>query len=456
MARGPPRADWKSVCVRATRAVRASWSRRLRARAERATLAMLLAAMVLFWGARTGTRPAWADGDATPNVAPAGEKTDLDLLLGAAAGARQRGTLREAESLLRRAIGVGGRDGRPAAMLRALYAEEDLALPVDEEAVRAALATLGPGYRVTDTRHFVTVSDCDPAWRARREALLERTYHEVMRFAERIGLPAYPPSAKLLCVMMHDHDAYQAFGRATDDVQAHWVAGYYAGANNRIVLYDDETGPTVIEAGAKLDALAGQASLARTQAREASGTKAAMLRDHADTLEKFIRDERARLERDMEVRSEAKTIHEAAHLIAFNCGLQARSRRYPMWITEGLATGFETDTPERSFGPDRAYADREAQFDRVRDDGRLERLRTFVGRVRTSDDAEKAEAEYAEVYGIFRHIARFHREDLAALLSDIAAEPPGEISPERHLEMFERRFGSVERLERKWLRLEDR
>lgn len=418
----------------------------------RLTLIGLLAMMTVGWTTRSGPAPARAAGDGPEQ----GGSADVAALLGAARRAQERGAMREAETLLRSLIVPGGDDTRAAAMLAELYEREGLALPVDEEAVRDVLATLGPGYRVTDTRHFVIVSDCDPAWRARREALLERTYHEVFRFAAQLGVPAHPPASKLLCVMMRDHGAYQAFGRTGDGVRAHWVAGYYAGGSNRVVLYDDETGPAVLGAAGKLDALEAQAAEARAGARSAGGAAADALLAQAERIERFVRDERDRLRRHTEVRSEAKTIHEAAHLIAFNCGLQARSHRYPMWITEGLATAFETEDPRRSFGPDRPCPAREEQFDRVREAGGLEPLRAFVGRVEAGDDGEAADALYAQSYGLFRHVARFHRAELAALLADVAGEPPGEISAQRHAELFERRFGPVERFERRWLRLEGR
>ncbi len=327
----------------------------------------------------------------------------------------------------------------------------------DAEAIRSTLAQLGPGFHVTETRHFVVISDCDAQWRSRREALLERTYRQVTRFAARIGVPTRPPASKLMCVMLQDHDAYEAFGRAHDRIHHHWVAGYYAAEPNRVVLYDDRTNPGLLEAERKLEALERKAEEARARASDLDGRPpAAELEAHAAKIEAFVRDERARLGTSVDVRSEAKTIHEAAHLVAFNCGLQSRSHRYPMWVTEGLATSFETDDPERPFGPDRPYEHREAQFRDALDAGAIEPLGAFLGRTRPDGAAERADAQYAQSYALFRYLARFHRDELGALLRDIAAEPPGEISASRHVELFERRLGPVGPLERRWLRHERR
>ena len=375
-------------------------------------------------------------------------------LLDAAASAEADADFRSADRFLRRALRLDPRDPRAPEALRRLHEHPEFRLPADDEGVREALSQLGPGYRVTETRHFVVISDCDAAWRRRREALLERAYHEVQRFAELSGIPAYPPASKLLCAMLEEHDAYEAFGRAHDHVHNHWVAGYYASESNRVVLYNDRTNPGLVEAERQLDELLERAAKGRRRAKEVGGEHGRALDERADEVEAFVATERARLSERVEIRSEAKALHEATHLIAFNCGLQLRSRRYPLWITEGLATGFETETPQRAFGPDRPCAEREAQFDGVLAEGRVEPLAGFVGRLRASEKADRADAQYAQSYALFRHVARYHRDELAGLLADIAGEPAGEISPARHVELFEGRFGPVERFERRWLRLQ--
>lgn len=387
----------------------------------------------------------------------AGTET-LGGLLAASDAAIERGELLAADAILRRAIVVWPRESEAAARLIALHDRSDFRRPVDDEAVREVVSALGPGYRVGETSHFVVVSNCEPGWTRRREALLERAYHEVMRFAARIGARVYPAREKMVCVMIRDHAAYKAFGEAHDRVHDHWVAGYYAGGSNRVVLYNDETNPALIEAGLKLDEVARQAEAAQRLAREAarrSDPRAEGLRAQAEQLSAYVEAHRKTLDEATTIRSESKTVHEAAHLIAYNCGLQSRAHRYPLWITEGLATCFETDNPDRSFGPDRAFSPREEQFDEVREAGVLEGLTSFVGRLRPSSEADKADAEYAQAYALFRFVARFHADELAGLLEDIRAEPSGDIDSLRHIEMFEARFGRADRFERRWLRLED-
>lgn len=415
---------------------------------------MILGLAVLALAGLQWREPASALASARQGESAIERVMGVEELLGAARAAEAKGALADADAMLRRVLLMSPGDRRGVEALRRLHEHPNFRLPTDEEGVRAALGQLGPGYHVTETKHFVVISDCDASWRRRREALLERAFNEVMRFASQSGIPAYPPATKLLCVMLEEHEAYEAFGRAHDHVHNHWVAGYYASESNRVVLYNDRTNPGLVEAERQLDDLLGRAGEGRRRARELGGERGEALEARALEIEAFVAGERARLSERVETRSEAKAIHEAAHLIAFNCGIQLRSRRYPFWITEGFATGFETEHPNRSFGPDRACAEREAQFDGVLAEGRLEGLAEFVSRLRASDDADRADAEYAQSYALFRHVARFHRDELAGLLADIAAEPPGEVTPARHLELFERRFGDAAKFERRWVRLE--
>ena len=44
-------------------------------------------------------------------------------------------------------------------------------------------------------------------------------------------------------------------------------------------------------------------------------------------------------------------MHEAAHQISFNMGIQIRNVDYPFWFSEGLACGFEVEDAAGHRGP---------------------------------------------------------------------------------------------------------
>lgn len=383
----------------------------------------------------------------------------VGMLIRSAAGHAGRGDIALADADLRRALRADPTDDRPARALDVLYRQSDAAIPIDQAAVDAALEQLGPGFRVSRTRHFVVLSDCDPRWTRSRERLLERAYRAVRRFADRVGVRSHPPEHRMLCVLIDDHDRYEAFARAHDGVTAHWVAGYYASASNRVVFYHDRSSPSVRAAYARLERF--EAAIAEGKSRQleaeragdadaarAIGEQVRRLAAHADAR-------RLDLDAESERISTAKTVHEAAHLAAFNCGLQSRARTYPFWITEGLATGFETGDPDRPFGPDRAEPHREADIGEAVAAGRVLPLRDFVRVVDASSyDRDSASALYAQAYGVFRYAARTEPQSLGAFLELVAAERPGRIDADRLGELFRMAFGDETAFERSWLAFE--
>jgi hypothetical protein len=161
-----------------------------------------------------------------------------------------------------------------------------------------------------------------------------------------------------------------------------------------------------------------------------------------------VRSERARIEAAALERAEAKTVHEAAHLVAFNTGLQLRTHRYPFWITEGIGTAFETADSRGAFGPWSRYGPRDGEV-RERLAG-FEPLEAFLGRTDAPADREGARSAYAQAYALFTFAATREPRALGGLLRDIAAEPAGETTGRRLVELFAGRFGPMDAFEARW------
>lgn len=366
----------------------------------------------------------------------------------------------EAADLLRRTLDIQPDHHQAAARLRSLYDRRLVSLGIDERAVDEARAQLGPEFRRSTTEHFVLLSDCDLRWTRAKARLLERTYRQFFRVMRRMGLEAVPPGDKMLCILFNDHVRYRAFAQRTDGIVAPWIAGYYTSLSNRVVFYNDETGPSYREARRQLEEyessieqLEQRATQARRQKRYADAEKIAA---QARTMRAHYEREHLRIGTSAVQASSAKTIHEASHLIAFNCGLQTRTHEFPFWLTEGLATCFETGDPDTAFGPDETYAPREREIAELLEDE--QRLVPLGALVQMTDvpggSGDTAEVMYSQAYAFFRYAFRFEREQLAGLFRDIAAETPGRISPRRHLELFRARFGDPDSVEQRWLRWE--
>lgn len=370
--------------------------------------------------------------------------------------ARKRGDLAQADRLYRLAWVSPGIRARSAAELRTLE-RAGYDRPADEKQVADTAALLGPRFHRYRTDHFILLSDAAQSQTRAKLGALERAHHQFFRTMGRLGFDAVPARTKLLCVLFADHAMYRAFAKKQDNVDAAWVAGYYAGRSNRAVFYEDDTGPSFAAANAELDSYESRLKDLRSQATTARRARrnddAKLISAQAEQLRRQIRSERSRIGADAKQSSISKTIHEAVHLLAFNTGVQSRSREYPFWLTEGLATSFETDRPNAAFGPDRPST---LRLDVLRESvsaGRTIPLRELVALTAPpNDDPSTTGALYAQTWSLFTYLYRTDRRSLAEFFNDALVEPTGASTPERRLEMFEYRFGDVDRLEHRWLR----
>lgn len=419
----------------------------------------LIAGAIVVLAALAGGTGVLAPRAAAGQVSPG--YSSLEARLRAGLAAQAEGDLRLAIAIFRSILTVDPDNRQAAQFLRELAREPGHALPVDELAAERTTAEAGPGFARYETEHFIIFSDCDREWTISRARLLDRTYYQFHRMMRRLGLEGVPPAEKLQCVLIDRHEDYAAFARRFDGVDAAWIAGYYASRNNRVVFYNDADSPAFRVASQQLDEFRTVAAKAEKRASEARRSNAGKpideLEEQAQRIREHIETETVRLESEVLTASVTKSTHEAAHLIAFNCGLQSRAHQYPFWLTEGLATCFETLAPDRPFGPDEPFAEREREFREAMSRDRLITLEAFVSMNNVpGEDAETARVMYAQAYALFRYLFRYEREKLAAYFRDIMLEPPGMISTRRHGEMFIARFGDPARLERQWLREEER
>lgn len=367
----------------------------------------------------------------------------------------EEGNLREADAAYRTAWEDPATRDRAAAALTELHETPGFTLETNEAAVTFTMNRLGSAFQRYDTPHFVVLSDCDSSWTNARGDLLERTRTQFFRVARKMGLPAAPHRTKLLCVLFNDHDAYQAFARANDGLEAGWVAGYYATLSNRIVFYNDATSPMYEAVRDRLNTFERQMKEARNKAEEATRNQqkdlALRLLASADDLDKQIRRERSRLGERATAHSTAKTIHEAVHLLSFNCGAQLGDHDYPFWLSEGFATSFETEHVGDAFGPDRSTGNgpRRDRFDELRREGRLTPVEQLVTVSEVPDwDAEMADGMYAQSYVLFSYLYRHDPEGMGRYLKALSAEPAGRLSAARQLDLFRAAFGEPSDLDR--------
>jgi hypothetical protein len=344
-----------------------------------------------------------------------------------------RGTLLAGIAIAAAVAAAGGHGAGAAAasslvpgLVAVLPAAAPQRLSLDSEPYRVARGLLPDRFLVSETKRFVVISDAPLGWARRQADLLDKTHAQFQRFTRRLGIEPEPLRHKLVCVLFQEYDDYRAFARANDGVTADWISGYYSPQHDRIVFYNIETNPDFARASGGGGAPPGQLL---------AGAR--------------------RLTDDYLKAATATVVHEAVHQLAFHTGVQSPHIENPLWLSEGLATAFETDDAEHAFGPDRGYGAREEQFRKILREGGLIPLKDLVTWARMPDSDDKTiAAVYHESYALVSWLSRHRRGHLRVFMESLRAEPSGRPTPQRHLQLFEKAFGDVNKLEQTWLRYE--
>ena len=324
-------------------------------------------------------------------------------LFGQAKRAREEGLVEDAQALYREVLACDPEHNKAFEGLVQLVGLRPL--NVDSNSYRAARELLPRRFREFETRHYVILSDTGRRRARERGDLLERTHGQFLRYAGRLELRPLPLRNKLVCVLFRKRSDFAAFARENDGVAATWCLGYYSPQHDRAVFFDVES-----ERGA---------------------------------------DEFA------EARAVAATVHEAVHQLHYHTRIQKTTVQYPFWSGEGLATAFETSSPDEQFGPEYDFRPRRERFVRLLEADRLIPLQLFVGLDQMPDGRrETVHTVYNQSYALASWLARERPGELRAYLFAMLKEPPGQPTSQRHLALFEQAFGDVDAVEEAWLRRE--
>jgi hypothetical protein len=385
--------------------------------------------------------------------APADRAAHMSLT----AWAVEQGLVDHADQLCRDVLDADPTDDQARAMLVRIATGRKL--PRNSPALTSAIDVLPARFAFCESAHFVVVSDGGLIRSRQHAELLERAEHQFQRFAARLNLRPLPLQHKLVCVLFRSKDDYRAFAVAQDGVEAEWVTGYYAPAHDRIVFFDAEFAPPPAEARVMLDQAGDDITTLEMQSRDLERSDeivaAEALRRRADDLRRQRDLANRQLDSNARANAIATTIHEATHQLLYHTRVQGIHVRSPLWISEGLATNFETDSPQQAFGPDHEYAPRREDFAGCLADNRLLPLAELVQIDGLSGaDEGRAMVVYAQSYALVKWMCRFRREQLRQYLELVRAEPPGQPTSDRHLELFQIAFGDITALERAWLRHE--
>ena len=274
---------------------------------------------------------------------------------------------------------------------------------------RRILGELPPGFDLLVTKHYCICFDTSRAYAQWCAALFERLHDAFANFWKQAGIEMTPPPRPLLVVIFADRQRYEAFaardlGAATDR-----VVGYYNLMTNRITTFD-------LTGSAGLPRPAGQAAaragLEILGSPEASGMVATL-------------------------------VHEATHQMAFNGGLQQRLAPVPLWLSEGVATYFETPdlASDRGWkGIGNVNTARLERFLAHHRAGALEQIVLGDEPFRRPDEALDA---YARAWALTFFLAQTRKAAFVDYLRTISRkEPLADDSQEERLRDFKTAFGA--------------
>ncbi|MDO4573849.1 MAG: DUF1570 domain-containing protein [Planctomycetia bacterium] len=312
----------------------------------------------------------------------------------------------------------------PQRIRKATRNEKPFVPMTSQEIGKAYLQELPEGFEVLYTPHYTIFHDTTRDYARWCGILMEKLYTTFANFWKKRGYELPEPEFPLVIVLFSTHRDYRAFAKKDVGEVGNAIIGYYSYQSNRVVCYD----------------LSGQEKYA--EERSSTTTFGAVTREI--------------LSRPDAAKQVATIIHEATHQLVYNRGLAVRYGDVPLWYNEGIALYFESPNLKSEKGwqaigkknPLRYPAFQEYLARRPENS-----LRQLLSSDDTFRDVDTAGDAYAESWALTWFLLRArqkayiayarHLAEKKALLND---------TPEERIQEFERFFGSLEKLDRDFVR----
>jgi hypothetical protein len=273
---------------------------------------------------------------------------------------------------------------------------------------RRVLAELPAGFDLLVTKHYVVCFDTTREYAKWCAALFERLYDAFGNYWSRAGVEVTDPERPLVVVIFADRRAYETHAAADLGAAADRVVGYYNLLSNRITTFD----------------LTGSDQLAAERGRQPGRVGLEILSHPAaaglvSTL-----------------------VHEASHQLAFNNGMHRRLAPVPLWVSEGVATYFETPDLEHVRAWRAVGAVNRPRLDRFLETYRPGCVEAVVRGDDAFRDPDRAVDAYATAWAVCHHLLKVRKSAFVNYLRELAVKQPlDEDSPETRLDEFRAAFG---------------
>ena len=301
----------------------------------------------------------------------------------------------------------------PATIIVRQKVDRPEAAETSRELGRRILAELPAGFDQFGTKHYVICFDTSRAYAQWCGSLFERLHDAFSNFWRQAGLELHAPERPLVVVIFSDRQRYEAFAARDLGAAADRVVGYYNLLSNRVTTFD----------------LTGSDTLARRPARSV-GRSAGRA-----GLEILAQPEAAGLV--------ATLVHEATHQMAYNCGMHRRLAPVPLWVSEGVATYFETPDLASDRGWRGIGGVNRPRLEKFLATQRLGMLETIVLDDEPFRRPDEALDAYARSWALTYFLVQTRKDAFVAYLQKLSQrEPLAADSPDSRRQDFTDAFGA--------------
>ena len=271
------------------------------------------------------------------------------------------------------------------------------------------VASLPDGFSFITTRHYLICYNTSVGYARWSAALLERLFTGFHAFWSQAGLEVRQPEQPLVVIIFSNRNDYKRAAEKEVGDASHSIVGYYNQLTNRITTYDitgsDSNDPTTRQSSSS----AGNLILRNPQASSLIAT----------------------------------LVHEATHQLAFNAGLHVRLSPTPVWLSEGIATYFETPDLTNSRGWQSIGAINEARLELLLKQFTPGLISRFIIEDEPFHNPDEALIAYAHAWALVSFLATMRREDLCAYIAHFNKKGPLELdTPAERLSEFKNAFHS--------------
>ena len=362
-------------------------------------------------------------------------------------------------------------------------------LPINRDASDILLRTLGSEFTIVRTPHFRVAYDSSYLYAKTSADRMEEVYQHFIKFFTLRHFHPVPLNDRLEVILFKDKATFKAYAkhqkngfsmRAIEN-----LGGYYSTETNRSYFYDitnTKQYRTVLsqqldnikslrENIKKLKDNINEISNAGAERRynltgvdgRDNSSLSSISRDEAirvlsSSLEKIKLNYKNsqlhydKIENEADEMNIALCVHELTHHLAFACGVQNSRVHNPKWITEGLATYFESPIYGNWYGPGEVHVEKLNRFISTDQSYMFVTMDELIGDDNMFNLAHDRSGDgYAAAWSLFYFLTEKHHEPLFDYMYDLSLKVgQGEYRRYARLEDFEKYFGKIDKLDIQW------